>query len=353
MALSSDDLMLRVVKGRDLNGSRNPRNPVSKDAQVRTLLKSFNFCFLFQLSFTSYYVIKRVPRHNWNGTFFSRFFPATFLLVRVSQSSSQSARTPDTHNMALRTPATALRAPFTPIRCMSSAARPSAVSKNTSSPQPSAPRVYTARKTFLWNLYNQVLTKSSLVLVFDHANISAAEWSKLRRAVGSIKRPIVPYNPRLPKEEQLERAEIEPAQLMVVRSGVLVATSKACSSPITPHITGQRAVLTCSTLSPTYLNKILTALSRTVKSIKRENSAIQPTLELVAGLVEGGKVMGQKELEELGKVPELDTLRAQLVGLLEGQGRSLVGVLNQAAGGSLVRTLQGLENDLKEKEGSA
>lgn len=45
--LPSDDLMLRVVKGRDLNGSRNPRYPVSKDAQVRTLLKSFNFLPFF------------------------------------------------------------------------------------------------------------------------------------------------------------------------------------------------------------------------------------------------------------------------------------------------------------------
>ncbi|KIR28800.1 hypothetical protein I307_03033 [Cryptococcus deuterogattii 99/473] len=255
--------------------------------------------------------------------------------------------------MVLRTPTAALRASFTPIRCMSSAARPSAVSTNSSSRQPSAPRVYAARKTFLWNLYNQVLTKSPLILIFDHANISAAEWSKLRRVIGSIKKPVVPYDPSLPREEQMERAEIEQAQLMVVRSGVLTAASKTCSSPITPHLSGQRAVLTCSTLSPTYLNKILTALSRTVKSIKRENSTIQPTLNLVAGLVEGGKVMDEKELEKLGKVPELDTLRAQLVGLLEGQGRSLVGVLNQAAGGSLVRTLQGLENDLKEKEGSA
>lgn len=338
--------MLRVVKGRDLNGSCNLRNPVSKDAQVRTLLKSFNFCFFILNNF----LLKLYPATTERNLLSSRFFSVTFLLGRVFQSSSQFPRTPETHNMALRTPATALRASFAPIRCMSSA---SIVSKNASSPQPSAPRVYAARKTFLWNSYNQVLTKSSLILIFDHANISAAEWSKLRRAIESIKKPVVPYNPSLPKEEQLERAEIEPAQLMVVRSGVLTAASKACSSPITPHISSQRAVLTCSTVSPTYLNKILTTLARTVKSIKRENSTIQPTLNLVAGLVEGGKVMGQKELEELGKLPELDTLRAQLVGLLEGQGRSLVGVLNQAAGGSLIRTLQGLENHLKEKEGSA
>lgn len=295
----------------------------------------------------------QLPTPNGTESFFRVSFLSPFCWSEYLNPHSNSLERSETYNMVLRTPTAALRASLTPIRCMSSAARPSAVVKNSSSRQPSAPRVYPARKTFLWNLYNQVLTKSSLILIFDHANISAAEWSKLRRAIGSIKKPVVPYDPSLPKEEQLERAEIEQAQLMVVRSGVLTAASKACSSPIIPHLSGQRAVLTCSTLSPTYLNKIITVLFRTVKSIKRENSTIQPTLNLVAGLVEGGKVMNEKELEELGKVPELDTLRAQLVGLLEGQGRSLVGVLNQAAGGSLVRTLQGLENDLKEKEGSA
>ena len=55
----------------------------------------------------------------------------------------------------------------------------------------------------------------------------------------------------------------------------------------------------------------------------------------------------------MSKLSELDGLRSELVGLLEMRGRELVGVLGQAAGGGLVRTLQGLENDLKEKEGGA
>ena len=53
------------------------------------------------------------------------------------------------------------------------------------------------------------------------------------------------------------------------------------------------------------------------------------------------------DVDKLGKLPDLDGLRSQLVGLLEMRGRELVGVLGQAGGGSLVRTLQGRENDLK------
>lgn len=64
--LPSDDLMLRVVKGRDLNGSRNPRNPVSKDAQVRTLLKSFNFCLFAFGAF-----LLAVPTPNGTEPFFA------------------------------------------------------------------------------------------------------------------------------------------------------------------------------------------------------------------------------------------------------------------------------------------
>ncbi|TYJ56710.1 hypothetical protein B9479_002641 [Cryptococcus floricola] len=253
--------------------------------------------------------------------------------------------------MLPRLPAASLRAPSRTLS--TTCARPAAAAASPKPPRitTSPSRVYTPRKTYLWNLYSNILHKSPLLLVFDHANLTAAEWSQLRRGVNAIKRPVKPWDPSLSGEEQAERTEIATAQLQVVRSGVFQAVSGSSSSPIMPHLAGQRAVLTCTSLSPTYLAKILSSLSRTIKSLKRENAeGAQPTLNLVAGLVEGHKVMTQKELEELGKLPELDVLRAQVVGMLEGQGRSLVGVLGQAAGGSLVRTLQGLEKDMEAKE---
>lgn len=57
-----------------------------------------------------------------------------------------------------------------------------------------------------------------------------------------------------------------------------------------------------------------------------------------------------KEVEQVGKLPELEVLRAQVVGLLEGQARGLLGVLGQAGGGGLLRTLQGLEEGLKKDQ---
>jgi len=79
----------------------------------------------------------------------------------------------------------------------------------------------------------------------------------------------------------------------------------------------------------------------------------QPYLKLVAGVLEGNRLVGAEELGRVSKLPELDTLRVQVVGLLEGTGRSLVGLLGQAGGGGLVRTLQGLEKDRGEKAGGA
>ncbi|KAK8869609.1 hypothetical protein IAR55_000176 [Kwoniella newhampshirensis] len=242
-------------------------------------------------------------------------------------------------------------------------------------------RVYTARKTFLWNFYTHLLDRSSLILVFDHSNLSAGEWSTLRRSINSIPRPKKAFEPTTitgsssssssstatsggkkgQKVESITDDRIDSAQITVIRTGVLSSLASSSSNPLFPHLKGQRALLTTRDLSPLYLNKIITTINRTVKGMKRENAPDekQPTLKLVAGLLEGGKAYGQKvtvfnveQLGQIGKLPELDTLRAQLVGLLESQGRSLVGVLGQAAGGSLVRTLQGLEKHLNDKEGA-
>ncbi len=66
--------------------------------------------------------------------------------------------------------------------------------------------------------------------------------------------------------------------------------------------------------------------------------------------MEKTRLVSTPEILEIGKLPELDTLRAQLVGLLEMPSQQTIGVLSQAAGGSLIRTLQGLEGNLKAQE---
>ncbi|KAK4687037.1 hypothetical protein P7C73_g3071, partial [Tremellales sp. Uapishka_1] len=118
--------------------------------------------------------------------------------------------------------------------------------------------------------------------------------------------------------------------------------------------------LTMTDLSPPYLAKMISAIERTIKKVQKEESTAkdakpvkQPAVGVVVGIVERNRLVGVDEIAQIGKLGDLDALRSQLVGLLEVNSRNLVGVLAQAGGGGLVRTLQGLEVDLKAKEGSA
>ncbi|OCF71646.1 hypothetical protein I204_07706 [Kwoniella mangroviensis CBS 8886] len=260
-------------------------------------------------------------------------------------------------------PSTSLRS-LTSSRFASTSSIPSSssstpISASTSTIPPQDPnRIYTARKTFLWNFYSHLIENSNLVLVYDHSNLTAAEWSKIRRSIASIPLPQKPYNPLSPPTEEGKPELIEKASLNVVRTGVLASLLSKSNSPLITSSTsgedqilvGQRALLSCPSLSPTYLNKILTTMNKTLKGLKRENTPDekQPSLKLISGLLENKHIYNEKQLQtEISKLPELDVLRSQLVGLLQAPQSQLVGVLNQARGGQLVRTLQGLEEGLK------
>lgn len=72
------------------------------------------------------------------------------------------------------------------------------------------------------------------------------------------------------------------------------------------------------------------------------------SLAVLGGIIEGQLFM-LEGLREVTKLPTLQTLHAQIVGLLSSPGSQLAAVLNQAAGGRLARTLEGLKQSL-EKE---
>lgn len=208
----------------------------------------------------------------------------------------------------------------------------------TPSPPPSE-RIYTDRKTYLYDYYTHLLQTSQLVLLFQHDNLSVSDLQKIRQGMAKIAPP--PSQTETPTPR---------ASLTILRTGILSALTRHQSIPF-PKLKGQTALLTSPTLSPKYMSQILTSIQRTIKKNQREGSkdqlVKQPELKLLFGYVEGRQVLEVGDVDELGKLPDLDGLRSQLVGLLEMRGRELVGVLGQAGGGSLVRTLQGRENDLK------
>lgn len=81
--------------------------------------------------------------------------------------------------------------------------------------------------------------------------------------------------------------------------------------------------------------------------MKRIRQVMQPELKLVGALIDG-RVFLPQGVRDVSKLPTLDTLRAQIVGLLSAPANQLAGVLSEASGGRLARALEGLRKGLEE-----
>lgn len=216
-------------------------------------------------------------------------------------------------------------------------------------------RVYPERKAFLFKYYEHLLQRSQLVLLFKHANLSVAQSTALRNAIHKIPVPAAPAALQAAAEGSETPAEPERATVTVARTGILapvVRNLQAEGQSLEPFLQGQTALITCPSISPRYLKQVLAAVDLTIakntkKAEKKDEVLKNPEFSLVAGVLEGNRLMDSKQIKAVSQLPELDQLRAQLLGLLEMPGRQLLGVLNQAGGGGLVRTLQGLEESLK------
>lgn len=214
-------------------------------------------------------------------------------------------------------------------------------------------RVYPERKAFLYKYYEHLLQRSQLVLLFKHQNLSVAQSTQIRHAIQKIPVPAVPGAEAA--AEGSPAPEGERAVMTITRTGLLapvVRSAQIGGQAFESHLAGPTALITCPSISPKYVKQILAAIETTIKkntkkAEKKDEVLKNPEFSLVAGVLEGNRLMDPKQIKDVSQLPELDQLRAQLLGLLEMPGRQLLGVLNQAGGGGLVRTLQGLEESLK------
>lgn len=222
------------------------------------------------------------------------------------------------------------------------------------------PRVYPIRKQFLTDYYTHLLKRSSTFLLFEYDNLAVSDWNKIRVALSKVP---VPNQPTPVARRSRNGVSTTPtpvhidtsAKLEVVRTGVFGAASRKAqpdSTQLSPWLIGQRAVIHSQHFSPPYIKALLAASKRGIKQCAREGKPDdkQPMFKLVVGLADR-RLVGAKEIEEITALPDLDTLRSQVLGTLESPGRQLLGTLQAAGGGGLVRTLQGLEESLKEGQG--
>ncbi|KAF8588317.1 hypothetical protein K439DRAFT_1629777 [Ramaria rubella] len=249
-------------------------------------------------------------------------------------------------------------------------------------PGKKTPRSYSVRKTFLFDEYTRLLSKDSPLLFLTHNNFSAQQLIKLRRDIAAVnKRPSLTLSPApIPTLADWP----EPPKFMVIRTGLLgvalrdrldvhIQQKRALAKLISP---GALAVLTLPNLHPPQLAAILRVLDRVVppkkppltpeqeasvraaarlatienptpgRRQKRVSADLPPELELKGALIEG-RLFVREELKDVAKLPTLETLRAQLLGLISTPAAQLAGVIGAAGGGDLARTLEGFRKGLE------
>ncbi|KAG8710819.1 hypothetical protein FRC08_016677 [Ceratobasidium sp. 394] len=205
-------------------------------------------------------------------------------------------------------------------------------------PPPANPnRIYTPRKSALRAEYTNIIHRSPFFLVLGHENFNVAKFTALRKELAKIK----PTS-----------GGSAPAKLSVIRHAIFEAAVKSTqpgATPLLSAVRGPAAVLAFPTLDPPQLKSILRTLDRAVPKSKPEpGAAPSPALRILGAYVDG-RVLRPDGVQSLSTLPTLETLRAQLVGLLSAPAAQLAGVLDQARGGRLSRTLEGLRASLEEE----
>ncbi|THH26435.1 hypothetical protein EUX98_g7753 [Antrodiella citrinella] len=222
-------------------------------------------------------------------------------------------------------------------------------------PKKKYPRTYNERKTYLYNQYARLLedSQSTPIIFLEHVDFSVPRLIQLRREISAAALKHAVAAPSLSSPTPVPAIEPE------------LPTFK---------VSGGFAILTLPNLNPPQLKAIMRIMSRLVppcKTVtsedikKREEEAqknfvpgrklkrqrqVLPDLRVVGALIEG-RIFKADGVKSVAELPTLDTLRAQLVGLISAPATQLAGVVSAASSGQLARTLEGLKKSLEEEAG--
>ena len=236
------------------------------------------------------------------------------------------------------------------------------------------PRRYSERKTYLYNQYTHMLEESSQapIILLQHKDFDTRRLQLLRRDIEAANAKFTP--------SLTSPAPVISPKLTVMRTSIFGVVLRNFA-PLDAHATeeiaklveGGLAILTLPSLNPLQLNAIIRAIDRAVPAKKtvpedaskgkrgrdedadfipgrprpRVKPQLTPELKVMGALIEG-RVFTASGVKDVAKLPTLDTLRAQIVGLLSSPAMQLAAVLGEASGGRLARTLEGLKKGLEE-----
>ncbi|UZJ54911.1 hypothetical protein CBS101457_004231 [Exobasidium rhododendri] len=222
-----------------------------------------------------------------------------------------------------------------------------------------AARVYTPRKTFLYNQYKRLMEESKVVLLLQHNSLSVNEFSKLRREIELVD---------LTSEQDTSTSSSSSsskAKLTAVRSGLmrpLVRKSKSLK-PLETLFSGPVALLTFDHLSPSYISRVFKVIDRALGAGKIQpkpagqsgystvasnvNTRLTPLAAIVEEKVDSYRLLNVAQLRDVSMLPGLEELRGQIVALLGSAPSQLVSTLTQARGTQLLQTLDARRRDLE------
>lgn len=307
------------------------------------------------------------------------------------------------------TAAASATTPAPPIDQMTHAPRPISHYPPTQPPSYKPPEF---RKSQLHRQYQSVLRSSPLMLLFQHNNIKATEWTGIRRELANALKKT---------DEELARSGDESmvgssSKLQIVQTGIFASALKvvefwepryldqppvneptdpkvSSSTPIhdtkptnrdpslthglsknaylaarnaklqhglEPLLSGPMAILTLPTVSPAHVKAALSILSpsKEIPAPKRRTtpSYHDPTVQtglkklMFLGARVEGKVFDMDGAKWVGSIEGgLTGLRAQLVGMLQGIGSGLTNTL-ESAGKSLYLTVEGRRGMLEDEQ---
>lgn len=278
-------------------------------------------------------------------------------------------------------------APAPPIEQTITAAPPIARYPPTQPPSYKPPEF---RKSQLHRQYQSTLRSSPLILLFQHNNLKATEWSGIRRELSAALRKV---DDDLAKNASDHVYVGDGMKLQIVQTGIFasalkvvefwdpnfeaemattpkhglsqqayqaVKKNKALRHGLEPLLSGPLALLTFPDVSPQHLKAALSILSpgsdfpapkRRVNPGYHEK-AVQDGLQklMLLGARVEGKVFDTQGTRWVGSIEGgLGGLRAQLVHMLSGIGAGITNTL-EAAGRSLYVTVEGRRGMLEEEQ---
>lgn len=299
--------------------------------------------------------------------------------------------------------------PAPPIEQMTQASRPISRYPPTQPPSYKPPEF---RKSQLHRQYQSVLRSSPLMLLFQHNNIKAVEWTGMRRELANALRKADEELARNGDDSFVGQA----SKLQIVQTGIFASALKvvefwdpkyldeppvneptdpkvASSTPIhdtkptnrdpslthglsknayfsaksaklqhglEPLLSGPMAILTLPSVSPAHVKAAMSILSPS-KEIPAPKRRIAPSYhepEVQTGLKKlmflgarvEGKVFDKEGAKWVGSIEGgLTGLRAQLVAMLQGVGAGVTNTL-ESAGKSLYLTVEGRRGMLEDEQ---